>query len=113
SIIKIGRTHLQDATPIKLGQEISGWRYMLDSCEIMLSESKKHILNLAIGGTAVGTGITAHPELRGQKLGRGLVQAVEERAKAQAYSTVVVDHCFDYFEKLGYQNAAEYDRCFK
>lgn len=62
SIIKIGRTHLQDATPIKLGQEISGWRYMLDRCEIMLSESKKHILNLAIGGTAVGTGINAHPE---------------------------------------------------
>ena len=50
SIIKIGRTHLQDATPIKLGQEISGWRYMLDRCETMLSESKKHILNLAIGG---------------------------------------------------------------
>ncbi|HHB3832642.1 TPA: class II fumarate hydratase [Staphylococcus aureus] len=62
SIIKIGRTHLQDATPIKLGQEISGWRYMLDRCETMLSESKKHILNLAIGGTAVGTGINAHPE---------------------------------------------------
>ncbi len=35
---------------------------MLDRCEIMLSESKKHILNLAIGGTAVGTGINAHPE---------------------------------------------------
>ncbi len=50
-----------------------------------------------------------NPELRGQKLGRGLVQAVEERAKAQEYSTVVVDHCFDYFEKLGYQNAAEHD----
>ncbi|MEX2947238.1 class II fumarate hydratase [Staphylococcus warneri] len=62
SIIKIGRTHLQDATPIKLGQEISGWRYMLDRCETLLNESKKHILNLAIGGTAVGTGINAHPE---------------------------------------------------
>lgn len=62
SIIKIGRTHLQDATPIKLGQEISGWRYMLDRCETLLNESKQHILNLAIGGTAVGTGINAHPE---------------------------------------------------
>ena len=61
-IIKIGRTHLQDATPIRLGQEISGWRYMLDKCETLLSESKAHILNLAIGGTAVGTGINAHPE---------------------------------------------------
>ncbi|MEJ7480375.1 lyase family protein, partial [Staphylococcus pasteuri] len=48
--------------PIKLGQEISGWRYMLDKCEELLSESKKHILSLAIGGTAVGTGINAHPE---------------------------------------------------
>ena len=61
-IIKIGRTHLQDATPITLGQEISGWRYMLDVCESLLADSKKHILNLAIGGTAVGTGINAHPE---------------------------------------------------
>jgi fumarate hydratase class II len=61
-IIKIGRTHLQDATPIRLGQEISGWRYMLDKCETLLHESKAHILNLAIGGTAVGTGINAHPE---------------------------------------------------
>lgn len=61
-IIKIGRTHLQDATPIRLGQEISGWRFMLDRCEDLLSESKAHILNLAIGGTAVGTGINAHPE---------------------------------------------------
>lgn len=61
-IIKIGRTHLQDATPIRLGQEISGWRFMLDKCETLLSESKAHILNLAIGGTAVGTGINAHPE---------------------------------------------------
>ena len=61
-IIKIGRTHLQDATPIRLGQEISGWRFMLDRCEDLLSESKAHILNLAIGGTAGGTGINAHPE---------------------------------------------------
>lgn len=62
SIIKIGRTHLQDATPLTLGQEISGWRYMLDKCEALLNLSKKELLNLAIGGTAVGTGINAHPE---------------------------------------------------
>ncbi|MCE4957646.1 class II fumarate hydratase [Macrococcoides caseolyticum] len=61
-IIKIGRTHLQDATPLTLGQEISGWRYMLDKCEDLLNNSKKELLNLAIGGTAVGTGINAHPE---------------------------------------------------
>lgn len=62
SIIKIGRTHLQDATPLTLGQEISGWRYMLDKCEELLNTSKKELLSLAIGGTAVGTGINAHPE---------------------------------------------------
>ncbi|WP_052254417.1 class II fumarate hydratase [Salinicoccus sp. YB14-2] len=62
SIIKIGRTHLQDATPLTLGQEISGWRYMLEKCEELIEESKKQLRNLAIGGTAVGTGINAHPE---------------------------------------------------
>lgn len=61
-IIKIGRTHLQDATPLTLGQEISGWRYMLEKCETLVNESKRQLTNLAIGGTAVGTGINAHPE---------------------------------------------------
>lgn len=61
-IIKIGRTHLQDATPLTLGQEISGWRFMLDKVEGMLNESKQQLTHLAIGGTAVGTGINAHPE---------------------------------------------------
>ncbi|CAM4063993.1 class II fumarate hydratase [Lederbergia lenta] len=60
-IIKIGRTHLQDATPVTLGQEISGWRAMLEKSEKMIKESAEHLLNLAIGGTAVGTGINADP----------------------------------------------------
>ncbi|MGD6801453.1 class II fumarate hydratase [Rossellomorea aquimaris] len=60
-IIKIGRTHLQDATPLTLGQEISGWRTMIERSQKMLNESSKHLLNLAIGGTAVGTGINADP----------------------------------------------------
>ncbi|MGN7398318.1 class II fumarate hydratase [Cytobacillus praedii] len=58
-IIKIGRTHLQDATPLTLGQEISGWRAMLGKSERMLSEAMVYLLDLAIGGTAVGTGINA------------------------------------------------------
>ncbi|MBS4171867.1 class II fumarate hydratase [Bacillus sp. FJAT-49736] len=62
NIIKIGRTHLQDATPLTLGQEISGWRAMLEKAEQMIKESANHILNLAIGGTAVGTGINADPK---------------------------------------------------
>lgn len=60
-IIKIGRTHLQDATPLTVGQELSGWISMLLKTEKMLSESKEYLLELAIGGTAVGTGINAHP----------------------------------------------------
>ncbi|MBO9599586.1 MAG: class II fumarate hydratase, partial [Cohnella sp.] len=66
-IIKIGRTHLQDATPLTLGQEIGGWVRMLEKSEHMIAHSSKNLLELAIGGTAVGTGINAHP-LFGQKV---------------------------------------------
>ncbi|CAM3780169.1 class II fumarate hydratase [Mesobacillus thioparans] len=58
-IIKIGRTHLQDATPLTLGQEISGWRAMLEKDEQMIGDGLKYVRDLAIGGTAVGTGINA------------------------------------------------------
>ncbi|WLP58987.1 class II fumarate hydratase [Bacillus pumilus] len=61
-IVKIGRTHLQDATPLTVGQEISGWVYMLDRSKEMIIESTEKMRELAIGGTAVGTGINAHPE---------------------------------------------------
>jgi len=61
-IVKIGRTHLQDATPITLGQEFSGWHRMLEKTEKMITESAEHLKDLAIGGTAVGTGLNAHPE---------------------------------------------------
>ncbi|WP_404433228.1 class II fumarate hydratase [Sutcliffiella horikoshii] len=61
-VIKIGRTHLQDATPLTLGQEISGWHHMLEKGENMILESLPHMKELAIGGTAVGTGINAHPD---------------------------------------------------
>src|SRR5690625_1137635 len=61
-IVKIGRTHLQDATPITLGQEMSGWHRMLEKTEKMIEESAEHLKDLAIGGTAVGTGLNAHPD---------------------------------------------------
>jgi fumarate hydratase class II len=61
-IIKIGRTHLQDATPLTLGQEISGWFRMLEKTSSMITESMNSLRELAIGGTAVGTGLNAHPE---------------------------------------------------
>ena len=58
-IIKTGRTHLQDATPITFSQEISGWREMLIKSKEMLSLSLKGLYELALGGTAVGTGLNA------------------------------------------------------
>ena len=56
-VIKIGRTHLQDAVPLRFSQEISGWRSMLENCEGMIKDSLKYLRKLAIGGTAVGTGL--------------------------------------------------------
>ncbi|NLC03267.1 MAG: class II fumarate hydratase [Tissierellia bacterium] len=61
-IIKVGRTHLQDATPITLGQEISGWHRMLEKTEDMIKVSMEDLKELALGGTAVGTGLNAHPD---------------------------------------------------
>jgi fumarate hydratase class II len=61
-IIKIGRTHLQDATPLTLGQEVSGWHRMLEKDERMIKESAEYLRELAIGGTAVGTGLNADPK---------------------------------------------------
>lgn len=63
SIIKIGRTHLQDATPLTLGQEFSGYLSMLEHSKEQILDSLKHVRELAIGGTAVGTGLNAHPKL--------------------------------------------------
>jgi fumarate hydratase class II len=62
-IVKIGRTHLQDATPLTLGQEFSGYAAMLDTNIIQLERALESVRELAIGGTAVGTGINAHPKL--------------------------------------------------
>ena len=58
-IIKIGRTHLQDATPLTLGQEFSGYVAMLDTNLIQIREALEHVRPLALGGTAVGTGLNA------------------------------------------------------
>lgn len=63
SIVKIGRTHLQDATPLTLGQEFSGYLSMLAHSEEQISASLPTLRELAIGGTAVGTGLNAHPQL--------------------------------------------------
>jgi len=61
-VVKIGRTHLQDATPLTVGQEISGWASQLDHGIARVAASLDHLYELALGGTAVGTGLNTHPE---------------------------------------------------
>lgn len=61
-IVKIGRTHLQDATPLTLGQEFSGYIAQLDHGARHVTAALAHVSELALGGTAVGTGLNAHPE---------------------------------------------------
>ena len=61
-IVKIGRTHLQDATPLTLGQEISGWVSQIDHGLAAIEATMPQLRELALGGTAVGTGLNTHPE---------------------------------------------------
>jgi fumarate hydratase, class II len=61
-IVKIGRTHLQDATPLTLGQEFSGYVAQLAHAQLHIEAALPHVLELAQGGTAVGTGLNTHPE---------------------------------------------------
>jgi fumarate hydratase class II len=61
-VVKIGRTHLQDATPLTLGQEISGWVAQLDLALAAIRATLPQLYELALGGTAVGTGLNAHPK---------------------------------------------------
>jgi len=61
-VVKIGRTHLQDATPLTVGQEISGWVSQLDHGIARIEATLPHLYELALGGTAVGTGLNTHPD---------------------------------------------------
>lgn len=62
NIVKIGRTHLQDATPLTLGQELGGYVAMLETNTKQIHDALEYCKELAIGGTAVGTGLNSHPE---------------------------------------------------
>ncbi|MBC7414554.1 MAG: class II fumarate hydratase [Herminiimonas sp.] len=75
SIVKIGRTHLQDATPMTLGQEFSGYAAQLGHAETLLSMALLPLHELAVGGTAVGTGLNTHAEF-GDRVAAELAQAV-------------------------------------
>jgi fumarate hydratase class II len=70
-IVKIGRTHLQDATPLTLGQEMSGWVSQLEHGIAHVQAALTHLAELALGGTAVGTGLNANPEF-GAKVAKQL-----------------------------------------
>ncbi|MDZ7753640.1 MAG: class II fumarate hydratase [Gammaproteobacteria bacterium] len=62
-VVKTGRTHLMDAAPLTLGQEISGWAAQVRNDHARLADVEPRLLQLAVGGTAVGTGLNAHPRL--------------------------------------------------
>jgi fumarate hydratase class II len=64
NIIKVGRTHLQDAVPITLGQEISAWQTMIERSKSMIEQSIDQLRDLALGGSAVGTGLNVHPDFK-------------------------------------------------
>jgi fumarate hydratase class II len=86
-IVKIGRTHLQDATPLTLGQEFSGYVSQLDHGRQHVADSLPHLLELALGGTAVGTGLNAHP--------RFAVMVAEELAKFTGLPFVTAPNKFE------------------
>ncbi len=73
SLVKIGRTHLQDATPVTLGQEFSGYATQVLQSEKALSSALEAVFELALGGTAVGTGLNTHPEF-GARVAAALAQ---------------------------------------
>jgi fumarate hydratase class II len=95
SVVKTGRTHLMDAMPVTLGQELSGWRAQIDkNCARLLSVMPR-LLQLAQGGTAVGTGINAHP---------GFGAAVARHLAADTGLAFVAND--NYFEALACQDTA-------
>lgn len=95
-IVKVGRTHLQDATPITLGQEIGGWVAQMDYCLEQVRFAEKGLYELAIGGTAVGTGLNAHPEFGdkaaayfAKETGHPFVSAPNKFASLSAHDALV------------------------
>ena len=95
-VVKVGRTHLQDATPITLGQEIGGWAAQLDAALADVRRTIPGLCELAIGGTAVGTGLNAHPrfgDLAAAKMtaetGRTFISAPNKFASLSAHDAMV------------------------
>ena len=98
-VMKIGRTHLQDATPVTLGQEFGGYDAQLGLCETALRQAGVALQSLAIGGTAVGTGLNTHPQfgarvaaLLARRLDLPLVQADNLFAAMAGHEALVGFH---------------------
>jgi len=96
NIVKIGRTHLQDATPLTLGQEISGWVSQIDHAVAAVEVTMPQLRELALGGTAVGTGLNTHPQYAdrvAEKIaalsGKGFVSAPNKFAALAAHDAFV------------------------
>lgn len=100
-IVKIGRTHLQDATPLTLGQEISGWHRMLEKSEQMIRTSLPFVQELAIGGTAVGTGLNAHPDFSEK-----VCQELSEATGKEFRSAVNKFHALTSHDEIVYAHGA-------
>jgi len=94
-VVKIGRTHLQDATPIRLGQELSGYAAQLRKGALHVQQRLDHLRELALGGTAVGTGLNTHPEF-GQRMA----------ARLSELAGVALTEAPNHFEAQGAQDAA-------
>jgi fumarate hydratase class II len=95
AVVKTGRTHLMDAMPVTLGQELSGWRAQIESGLARLAAAEPRVLALAQGGTAVGTGINAHPQF-----GARFCEALAELTRLPFTPAP------NYFEGLSCQDAA-------
>jgi fumarate hydratase class II len=98
-VVKTGRTHLQDATPVTLGQEFSGYVAQLDHAQAAIRASLHSLYPLAVGGTAVGTGLNTHPQF-GERVvadlaarsGRPFVEAPNKFAAMAAHDGAVAAH---------------------
>jgi len=95
-IVMIGRTHMQDATPVTLGQVISGWVAQLDDARGAIAFSREGLMGLALGGTAVGTGLNAHPafgatvaQVIARETGVPFVSAPNKFAALSAHDAIV------------------------
>ncbi len=93
-IVKVGRTHLQDATPVRLGQEFAGYARMIERGGELLVEARQALEEVALGGTAVGTGLNTHPEFASRTLA-DINRNTGSNLRASA----------NYFEALGSRHA--------